>query len=167
MFLLFFWINLFFPPFYRPPSESIHCRGPLYVCYNRYRTLLLMQSAAHLDISCTRHYLTSAVRLCAPRRVLASTTFSHGRLPPPLPPLACAQVPVGTWGVCLLKYPSIYPLPPPSHPLMILRIITSSSYWSLCLVAFHARAREKGTFTPWKLFTLYLVLPATWPCRLS
>ena len=87
---------------------------------------------------------------------------------PPLPPLACTQVPVGPWGVFLSRVPPcLYVFA--SSFLSFFPNIGIVLFWCPCWVVFREKLRDQGASTPWHLHALvlaprYLAMPA--PFRL-
>ena len=74
-----FWIVLFSPPCYFPPSVEVVVVAPL--CHNLSPNPLLSWKSAHLYISHNHHPPYSGACLCALRLVPASTVVSHVRSP--------------------------------------------------------------------------------------
>ena len=104
-----------------PPSASVHCCSPLSVCTCS-SPPFLAGSASHLDAARTCHPPAPAALLCALRCMPASATVSCDHSPPPLPPSACIQAPVGPWGVWL----SWVPLSPLFFRLALLEFSSKS-----------------------------------------
>ena len=79
---------------------------------------------------------------------------------PPLPPSACSQVPVGTWGVFFRWSLRLLCVPASLPSRMILPLLSSSGVWFLLGWNFsRAKARGTGASTPWHFLAPVLSLP--------
>ena len=94
-------------PSYRP-SISILCRCIISLFNANPPPPLPAWYVVHLDFTHTHHLPAFAACLCAACHMPDSAVTSRDRLPPPLLPSACAQVPVNPWGL----HPLLFPLSP-------------------------------------------------------
>ena len=90
------FLDILISPLYptAPPSVAVVVVDPL-SCTSSPPPLPAL-SAVHLDFSCTRHPPASADHLFALRHMPEYSAVYRDCLPPPLPPLACSQVPART-----------------------------------------------------------------------
>ena len=115
--LPFSWIILFLPPYYPLPLAAVHRQSPLSVC-TRFPHPLLAQSAAHLDVACTRHLPASAACICTPRCMPTPVAVSGECAPPPPPfgTLGLNPGPCQPLGGLSVAGPSVSNVPPPRPP---------------------------------------------------